>query len=93
MVLLWGVGECSQKYGLIFVWSCVKPGIGFNNSCGPLQLRMYDSLILQTADMNIVVYASLISYLATLRALEKVLLSQIKKFPWYIANSQEIRTS
>lgn len=30
------LGQCSQKYGLIFGWCCVEPGIGLNDPCWPL---------------------------------------------------------
>ena len=32
-------GQCSQTYGLIFVWSCVELGVGHNGPCGCLLTR------------------------------------------------------
>jgi len=39
--------QCSQKYGLIFGWSCVEPGVEADDPYGSLPIRVtYDSTIL-----------------------------------------------
>jgi len=29
-------GQCSQTYGVIFGWSCVELGVGFDDPCGSI---------------------------------------------------------
>lgn len=42
-------GWCSQKYGLNYGWSCLEPGVGVYDLCGPLPtqdtLQFYDLLV------------------------------------------------